>query len=199
MCADAAPGAVGQERWARSCWRPPVADRRRRRRRLRRPAAAVPAVRTVLAPGTLDSPGRSRSTGGRRVRRRHRALPRHRGPGGQRTSLWRDAAAGSGRDDRGRALRRVRLDSGIRPGSPSTTPVTSTSPRRTSNASRSSSLPAPSRTSRVPGRRATAATGAWRRRAQLDEPTGVAVDRSGDVFIADTANCKVRVVPVAER
>ena len=33
--------------------------------------------------------------------------------------------------------------------------------------------------------------------AQLDEPTGVAVDRGGDLFIADTANCKVRVVPAA--
>jgi hypothetical protein len=33
--------------------------------------------------------------------------------------------------------------------------------------------------------------------AQLDEPTGVAVDHSGDLFIADTANCKVRVVPAA--
>jgi hypothetical protein len=33
--------------------------------------------------------------------------------------------------------------------------------------------------------------------AQLDEPTGVAVDRGGDVFIADTANCKVRVVAAA--
>lgn len=33
--------------------------------------------------------------------------------------------------------------------------------------------------------------------AQLDEPTGLAVDRSGDLFIADTANCKVRVVPAA--
>jgi hypothetical protein len=33
---------------------------------------------------------------------------------------------------------------------------------------------------------------------RLDEPTGVAVDRSGDVFIADTANCKVRVVPAAD-
>ena len=30
---------------------------------------------------------------------------------------------------------------------------------------------------------------------QLDEPTGVAVDGAGDVFIADTANCRVRVVP----
>lgn len=33
---------------------------------------------------------------------------------------------------------------------------------------------------------------------QLDQPTGVAVDRSGDLFIADTANCKVRVVPAAD-
>jgi hypothetical protein len=33
--------------------------------------------------------------------------------------------------------------------------------------------------------------------AQLHEPLGVAVDRSGDLFIADTANCKVRVVPAA--
>ena len=30
---------------------------------------------------------------------------------------------------------------------------------------------------------------------ELDEPTGVAVDASGDLFIADTANCRVRVVP----
>jgi hypothetical protein len=29
----------------------------------------------------------------------------------------------------------------------------------------------------------------------LDEPTGVAVDAAGDLFIADTANCRVRVVP----
>lgn len=33
--------------------------------------------------------------------------------------------------------------------------------------------------------------------AQLHEPMGVAVDHGGDVFIADTANCKVRVVPAA--
>jgi hypothetical protein len=33
--------------------------------------------------------------------------------------------------------------------------------------------------------------------AQLDEPMGVAVDHAGDLFIADTANCKVRVVPAA--
>jgi hypothetical protein len=29
----------------------------------------------------------------------------------------------------------------------------------------------------------------------LDEPTGVAVDAAGDLFIADTANCRVRMVP----
>ena len=34
-----------------------------------------------------------------------------------------------------------------------------------------------------------------RRPDELDEPTGVAVDGAGDVFIADTANCRVRVVP----
>jgi hypothetical protein len=33
--------------------------------------------------------------------------------------------------------------------------------------------------------------------AQLHEPLGVAVDRSGDLFIADTANCRVRVVAAA--
>jgi len=31
--------------------------------------------------------------------------------------------------------------------------------------------------------------------SQLDEPTAVAVDGSGDVFIADTANCRVRALP----
>ena len=32
---------------------------------------------------------------------------------------------------------------------------------------------------------------------ELDEPTGVAVDAHGDVVIADTANCRVRIVPAA--
>ncbi len=31
--------------------------------------------------------------------------------------------------------------------------------------------------------------------SQLNEPTAVAVDGSGDVFIADTSNCRVRVLP----
>jgi hypothetical protein len=31
--------------------------------------------------------------------------------------------------------------------------------------------------------------------SRLNEPTGVAVDGSGDLFIADTANCRVRMVP----
>jgi len=33
--------------------------------------------------------------------------------------------------------------------------------------------------------------------SELDQPTGVAVDGAGDLFIADTANCRVRVLPVA--
>ena len=31
--------------------------------------------------------------------------------------------------------------------------------------------------------------------SQMNEPTGVAVDSAGDVFIADSANCRVRMVP----
>ena len=31
--------------------------------------------------------------------------------------------------------------------------------------------------------------------SQLDEPTGVALDTSGDLFIADSANCRIQMVP----
>ena len=31
---------------------------------------------------------------------------------------------------------------------------------------------------------------------ELDHPAGIAVDAAGDVFVADTANCRVRVLPV---
>jgi glucose/arabinose dehydrogenase len=34
--------------------------------------------------------------------------------------------------------------------------------------------------------------------SELDEPTGLAVDATGDLFIADTANCEVREVPAAD-
>ncbi len=37
------------------------------------------------------------------------------------------------------------------------------------------------------------------RAARLDEPSGIALDRSGDLFIADTANCAVREVPAGNR
>jgi len=32
-------------------------------------------------------------------------------------------------------------------------------------------------------------------KSAINEPTGVAVDRAGDLLIADTANCRVRIVP----
>ena len=35
-------------------------------------------------------------------------------------------------------------------------------------------------------------------RSQLDDPTGLAVDASGDVLIADTANCRVRMVAAGD-
>ncbi len=31
-------------------------------------------------------------------------------------------------------------------------------------------------------------------RGELDDPTGVAVDQAGDLLIADTGNCRVRLV-----
>jgi hypothetical protein len=33
--------------------------------------------------------------------------------------------------------------------------------------------------------------------SELDQPTGVAVDAAGDAYIADTVNCRVRVLPAA--
>jgi hypothetical protein len=47
------------------------------------------------------------------------------------------------------------------------------------------------------GKAGDAGDGGLATSAQLNEPMGVAVDRSGDLFIADTANCVVRVVPSA--
>jgi sugar lactone lactonase YvrE len=35
-------------------------------------------------------------------------------------------------------------------------------------------------------------------RSQLDQPTGIALNAQGDLFIADTANCRVREVPAAD-
>ena len=40
---------------------------------------------------------------------------------------------------------------------------------------------------------ASTGTGSHATASELDEPTGVAVDAAGDLFIADTANCRVRV------
>jgi NHL repeat len=34
--------------------------------------------------------------------------------------------------------------------------------------------------------------------SELDQPTGVTVDAAGDLFIADTANCRVRVLPARD-
>ena len=49
----------------------------------------------------------------------------------------------------------------------------------------------------VPALRATTATAVGAATTALYDPTGVAVDSSGDVFIADTDNHRVRMVPAA--
>ncbi len=45
------------------------------------------------------------------------------------------------------------------------------------------------------GRAGDGASGLPAGESELNEPTGVAVDAAGDLFIADTANCRVREVP----
>ena len=47
--------------------------------------------------------------------------------------------------------------------------------------------------------RATAATTAQATAAELDDPTGVAVDAAGDLFIADTGNNRIREVEPLHR
>jgi DNA-binding beta-propeller fold protein YncE len=49
------------------------------------------------------------------------------------------------------------------------------------------------------GRSGSSGDGGRATAARLDDPTGVAVDGSGDLFIADTADDRVRMVPDADR
>jgi hypothetical protein len=44
----------------------------------------------------------------------------------------------------------------------------------------------------------SAGDGGLSNQAQLDEPTGVAVDGAGDLYIADTVNCRVQEVPASD-
>jgi hypothetical protein len=48
------------------------------------------------------------------------------------------------------------------------------------------------------GRAGSAGDGGLADQSELDEPTGVATDAAGDLFIADTNNCEVREVPAAD-
>ena len=45
------------------------------------------------------------------------------------------------------------------------------------------------------GRPGSTATGGPGTATELDHPAGIAVDAAGDLFVADTANCRVRVLP----
>ena len=111
----------------------------------------------------------------------------------------------AGRDDDGRspargdapasaatAAPRPRRSSTTRPTSRSAPTARSSSPTRATTAIRRIAPTAGSRRSPAPATAATAATAAPRCGAQLDEPSDVAVDAGGAVYVVDRANHAVR-------
>ncbi len=157
----------------------------------------MPAVRTVLGPGTLDSPGALATdsagdvfvadTGHCRVL----IIPAHSGH-----SYGVAVSAGQARTIAGGHCRGGLI------GHPSGLAVDLTGDVYVAEANdqriqviEPSGIIAPVAGT---GKAGDSGDGGVATSGRLDEPTGVAVDRSGDLFIADTANCKVRVVPEAD-
>ena len=161
-------------------------------------AGAAQAVRTVLGPGLVDAPGGIALECGRRpLRRRHGALPGAGGAGPRRDRLRAAPAARAPR----RRGRRILLGSGLH--RPPDRGGRRHAGRRLhrggdrASGSRSCGPAARGRPVTVAGTGSAGfdGDGLAGPAGELDEPTGVAVDGAGDVFIADTANCRVRVVP----
>ena len=166
-------------------------------------------VRTLLGPKTLDSPGGIAldtagdlfvaDTGHCRVL----VLPDHSGViDGLRVRAGHVAVLAGGRAVGGGADRRLARWA-TRPAWPSTPTGTSSSPRpRRSGCRRSTGAAVAAWPMSRPSSSTVAGTGTagfngdglTGTASELDEPTGVAVDSAGDVFIADTANCRVRVL-----
>ncbi|HEY1652404.1 MAG TPA: hypothetical protein VGG09_11030 [Acidimicrobiales bacterium] len=159
--------------------------------------AAVPAVRTVLGPGTLDSPGALALDGAGDVfvadtgHCRVLMIPVHSGHSyGVALSAGHAVTIAGGHCG------------GASMGHPTglAVDVTGDVYVAEANAQRIQVIEPSGAVANVAGtgRAGDSGDGGVATSARLNEPTGVAVDRSGDVFIADTANCKVRVVAAAD-
>ena len=189
--------------WWPSPGRPAGGDRPRWTTAARRAArSSAPSVRTLLGPGVPRVPGRDRPRCGREpLRRRHghcRVLV------AARPFRRLDGLRGPGRP------RQRRSPAAAAPARAPRSPASAwRSPRRRHLHRRGTAQ----RVQEI--RRAAAAIAAghrgryrdgWlqRRRARPDRQVsstsrlGVAVDAAGDLFIADTANCRVRVLPAAD-
>jgi hypothetical protein len=159
--------------------------------------AAVPAVRTVLGPGTLDSPGALALDGAGDVfvadtgHCRVLMIPVHSGHSyGVALSAGHAVTIAGGHCG------------GASMGHPTglAVDVTGDVYVAEANAQRIQVIEPSGAVANVAGtgRAGDSGDGGVATSARLNEPTGVVVDRSGDVFIADTANCKVRVVAAAD-
>jgi hypothetical protein len=159
-------------------------------------ATTAPVVRTILGPGTLDSPGALALDGAGDVlvadtgHCRVVVVPAHSGrtygvtlqPGHAVTIAGGHCAGGSFGHPTGLAV-----------DSTGDIYVAEANEQRIKVIQPSGIVAAVAGT----GKAGDSGDGGAAASGQLDEPTSVAVDRGGDVFIADTANCKVRAVAAA--
>ena len=161
-------------------------------------AGSTPGVTTVIGRGQLDAPEGIAldaagdlfvaDTGHCRVL----VVPARAG-----TSYGLHLTSGARRPRSSGVRARVRAPSATRAGWRSTPRGTCTSPRPLNNVCRRCGPSGRVRAFTVAGtgRPGFNGDGLTATTSQLDQPAGVAVDAAGDLFIADTANCRVRVLP----
>jgi hypothetical protein len=160
--------------------------------------AAAPSVRTLVGPGALNTPGGIAldaagdlfvaDTGHCRVL----VVPARSGTAyGRRLQAGR-AATVAGGSCRGRSHGAIGYPTGVAVDVHGDLYVAETTMQRVQIVHRTGGPPV---TIVGTGRAGFNGDGLSPAVSQLDRPTGVAVDGAGDLFIADTANCRVRVLP----